>query len=146
MSPAQPVQHIAQTTFTVHTRGRSLGEVTERIAEAVAASGVGTGIAHVFVQHTSASLLIGENADPTVLADLERFFARLVPDGDPLFRHRDEGPDDMPAHVRSVLTGASLSIPVHGGKPLLGTWQGVFLYEHRHEAHQRRITVTVLGH
>lgn len=146
MSRAQPVQHIAQTTFTVHTRGRSLGEVTERIAEAVAASGVGTGIAHVFVQHTSASLLIGENADPTVLADLERFFARLVPDGDPLFRHRDEGPDDMPAHVRSVLTGASLSIPVHGGKPLLGTWQGVFLYEHRHEAHQRRITVTVLGH
>jgi len=142
VSRAQPVQHIAQSTFTVHTRGRSLTEVTARIADAVAASGVGTGIAHVFVQHTSASLLIGENA----VADLERFFARLVPDGDPLFHHRDEGPDDMPAHVRTVLTGVSLSLPVHGGKPLLGTWQGVFLYEHRHEAHQRKITITISGH
>ncbi len=146
MSRAQPVQHIAQSTFTVHTRGRSLTEVTDRIAEAIVASGVGTGIAHVFVQHTSASLLVGENADPTVVADLERFFARLVTDGDPLFHHRDEGPDDMPAHVRTALTGVSLSLPVHGGKPLLGTWQGVFLYEHRHEAHQRKITVTVSGH
>lgn len=146
MSRAQPVQHIAQSTFTVHTRGRYLTEVTDRIAEAIVASGVGMGIAHVFVQHTSASLLVGENADPTVVSDLERFFARLVPDGDPLFHHRDEGPDDMPAHVRTVLTGVSLSLPVHGGKPLLGTWQGVFLYEHRHEAHQRKITVTVSGH
>jgi secondary thiamine-phosphate synthase enzyme len=146
MSRAQPVQHVAQTTFTVHTRGRSLIEITGRIAEVVTASGVVTGIAHVFVQHTSASLLIGENADPAVVADLERFFARLVPDGDPLFGHQDEGPDDMPAHVRSVLTGVSLSIPVHNVKPLLGTWQGVFLYEHRHEAHQRKITVTVSGH
>jgi secondary thiamine-phosphate synthase enzyme len=146
MSRAQPVQHVAQTTFTVQTRGRSLSEITDRIAEVVVASGVGTGIAHIFVQHTSASLLVGENADPLVVADLERFFARLVPDGDPLFHHRDEGPDDMPAHVRSVLTGVSLSLPVHGGKPLLGTWQGVFLYEHRHEAHQRKITITVSGH
>jgi secondary thiamine-phosphate synthase enzyme len=146
MSRAQPVQHIAQTTFTVHTRGRSLIEITDRLADAVSASGVTTGIAHVFVQHTSASLLIGENADPIVVADLERFFARLVPDGDPLFRHQDEGPDDMPAHVRAVLTGVSLSVPVHGGRPLLGTWQGLFLYEHRHEAHQRKVTVTLLGH
>jgi secondary thiamine-phosphate synthase enzyme len=146
MSRAQPVQHIAQTTFTVHTRGRSLSEITDRIADAVTASGVTTGIAHIFLQHTSASLLIGENADPTVVADLERFFARLVPDGDPLFRHQDEGPDDMPAHVRAVLTGVSLSVPVHSGRPLLGTWQGVFLYEHRHEAHQRKITITISGH
>ncbi|MDF3980940.1 secondary thiamine-phosphate synthase enzyme YjbQ [Luteibacter sp. PPL201] len=146
MSRAQPVQHVAQSTVTVHTRGRSLTDVTDRVADAVVASGVETGIAHLFLEHTSASLLIGENADPTVLGDLERFFARLVPDGDPLFRHRDEGPDDMPAHVRSVLTGVSISVPVHRGRPLLGTWQGVFLYEHRHEAHQRKLVITVSGH
>ncbi|TCV91308.1 secondary thiamine-phosphate synthase enzyme [Luteibacter rhizovicinus] len=146
MSRSQPVQHVAQTTVTVHTRGRGLIEVTNRVVDAVSASGVQTGIVNLFVQHTSCSLLIGENADPDVAADLERFFARLVPDGDPLFKHRDEGPDDMPAHVRSVLTGVSLSLPVHGGRPLLGTWQGVFLFEHRLEAHQRKLTLSTFGH
>ncbi|MBB3225481.1 secondary thiamine-phosphate synthase enzyme [Luteibacter sp. Sphag1AF] len=146
MSRSQPVQHVAQSTVTVHTRGRGLFEVTSRVADAVTASNVQTGVVNVFVQHTSCSLLIGENADPDVVGDLERFFARLVPDGDPLFRHRDEGPDDMPAHVRSVLTGVTLSIPVHGGKPLLGTWQGVFLFEHRLEAHQRKLTISTFGH
>jgi secondary thiamine-phosphate synthase enzyme len=142
----ESVQYVAQASSTIHTRGRSLVEVTDRVRDAVAASGVHIGIAQLFVHHTSCSLLIGENADPVVQGDLERFFARLVPDGDPLFRHRDEGPDDMPAHVRSVLTGASLAIPVHGGKPMLGTWQGVFLWEHRHEAHQRKLTITTIGH
>ena len=110
------------------------------------ASGVGTGLAQIFAHHTSCSLLIGENADPTVQADLERFFARLVPDGDPIFRHDEEGPDDMPAHVRAILTGCSLAVPVHAGKPMLGTWQGIYLYEHRTHAHQRKVTITVLGH
>jgi secondary thiamine-phosphate synthase enzyme len=146
MSRSQPVQHVAQSGFTIHTRGRSLIEVTEKLRDAVLASGVQVGLAHVFVHHTSCSLLIGENADPVVQDDLERFFARLVPDGDPLFRHTAEGPDDMPAHVRSVLTATSLSIPVHGGKPMLGTWQGVFLWEHRKESHQRKLTVTTMGH
>ncbi|HET6586813.1 MAG TPA: secondary thiamine-phosphate synthase enzyme YjbQ, partial [Oleiagrimonas sp.] len=92
------------------------------------------------------SLMIGENADPTVCADLDRFFARLVPDGDPLFEHDAEGPDDMPAHVRSMLTGTSLSIPVEDGRLALGTWQGVFLWEHRTRPHERRVAVTLIGH
>jgi secondary thiamine-phosphate synthase enzyme len=107
---------------------------------------VQNGIAHVFTQHTSCSLLICENADPTVRTDLERWFARAVPDGDPMFEHDAEGPDDMPAHVRSILTGVSLTVPVHGGKPQLGTWQGIYLWEHRHDPHQRKVMVTVLGH
>jgi secondary thiamine-phosphate synthase enzyme len=146
MSHAQPAPHVAQGGFVVHTRGRGFSEITDRVAEAIAACHVQTGIAHVFTQHTSCSLLIGENADPTVRADLERWFARAVPDGDPIFEHDAEGPDDMPAHVRSILTGVSLSVPVHGGKPQLGTWQGIYLWEHRREAHQRKVTVTVLGH
>jgi secondary thiamine-phosphate synthase enzyme len=146
MNRSQPVQHVAQTSITLHSRGRGLVEISDRVREAVSASGVQTGLVQLFVHHTSGSLLIGENADPTVREDLERFFARLVPDGDPLFRHDEEGPDDMPAHVRSILTGVSLSIPVHGGKPMLGTWQGVFLFEHRLEAHQRKLTLTTLGH
>jgi secondary thiamine-phosphate synthase enzyme len=145
MSHAQPAPHVAQGGFVVHTRGRGFSEITAKVAEAVAASHVHTGIAHVFTAHTSCSLLIGENADPTVRADLERWFARAVPDGDPLFEHDAEGPDDMPSHVRSILTGVSLVLPVHGGKPQLGTWQGVYLWEHRHEPHQRKVTVTVLG-
>lgn len=146
MNRALPVQYVAQATTTVHTPGRGFTEISDAVRDAVAASGVSMGVATVFVQHTSCSLLIGENADPTVRGDMERFFARLVPDGDPLFRHDAEGPDDMPAHIRSVLTGVSLSIPVHGGKPMLGTWQGVYLYEHRTEAHRRRVTITTMGH
>lgn len=132
-------------SFEVRTEGRSLREITGRVDQVVARSGAEAGLCTVFVHHTSASLLIGENADPGVVADLERFFARLVPDGDPLFRHTAEGPDDMPAHVRSVLTQTSLLIPVARSRCDLGTWQGVFLYEHRTHPHRRRITVAVLA-
>jgi secondary thiamine-phosphate synthase enzyme len=111
----------------------------------VAEAGIRTGIALVFVHHTSASLMLCENADPEVRADLERFMARLAPDGDPLFRHDDEGPDDMPAHVRTLLTGASLNLPVTDGRCALGIWQGIYLWEHRTAAHRRRITVTAYG-
>lgn len=140
-----PVDHVAQGGFAVHTRGRGFSEITDEVANAIAASGVQTGLAHVFTAHTSCSLLIGENADPAVREDLERWFARAVPDGDPLFRHDDEGPDDMPAHVRSILTGVSLTVPVHGGRLALGTWQGLYLWEHRTDAHQRKVQVTVIG-
>ncbi|MGA0586847.1 secondary thiamine-phosphate synthase enzyme YjbQ [Dyella sp. KRB-257] len=137
--------HVAQAVFAVHTRGRGFCEITDEVANAVAASGVQTGTANIFTAHTSCSLLIGENADPTVRADLERWFARAVPDGDPLFQHDAEGPDDMPAHVRSILTGVSLTVPVHAGRLALGTWQGLYLWEHRTDAHQRKVTVTVIG-
>jgi secondary thiamine-phosphate synthase enzyme len=132
-------------SFELQTRGRGLFDVTSRVQDAVRAAAVTTGLCTVFVHHTSASLLINENADPAVLADLERFMARLVPDGDPLFRHVDEGPDDMPSHVRAALTQSALSIPVAGGRCDLGTWQGVYLWEHRHAPHRRRLTLTVLG-
>jgi secondary thiamine-phosphate synthase enzyme len=104
---------------------------------------VESGLAHLFIQHTSASLFVCENADPAVREDLEAFMARAVPDGDPLYRHTAEGPDDMPAHVRSVLTDCSLSVPVVSGKLALGTWQGIFVWEHRHSPHRRRIVLTV---
>ena len=110
----------------------------------MAASGVREGIAHVFLHHTSASLLLGENADPAVLRDLEAFLSRLVPDGDPLYRHTEEGADDMPAHVRTALTASSVCIPISEGRLDLGTWQGLFLWEHRRAPHHRRMTVTVL--
>ena len=111
----------------------------------VAEAGAGTGLCHVFLQHTSASLMLCENADPTVRRDLEGFLERLAPDGDRAFSHRSEGPDDMPAHVGSVFVGASLTIPITAGRLGLGTWQGIYLWEHRTHPHQRRITVTVLG-
>ncbi|QDV38716.1 secondary thiamine-phosphate synthase enzyme YjbQ [Tautonia plasticadhaerens] len=132
-------------TITVDTRGRGTVELTDRIGRIVADSGADRGLCSVFVHHTSASLIICENADPSVRSDLERYFARLVPDGDPIFRHTLEGPDDMPAHVRSILTQASLSIPISSGRCDLGTWQGVFLWEHRADGHRRRVTVTILG-
>ncbi|HHO69138.1 MAG TPA: YjbQ family protein [Gammaproteobacteria bacterium] len=136
---------VYQESFFVATGGRGSYSVTQEVQAQVAAAGIGNGICQVFVHHTSASLMLCENADPEVRADLERFMARLVPDGDPLFRHRDEGPDDMPAHVRSVLTASSLSLPVRAGRCDLGTWQGVYLWEHRTAPYRRRITVTVLG-
>jgi secondary thiamine-phosphate synthase enzyme len=106
---------------------------------------VGQGICHLFIHHTSASLLIQENADPDVQRDLEAFFQRLVPDGDPIFRHTAEGPDDMPAHVRCALTASSLSIPITDGRLGLGTWQGIYLWEHREHGSSRRLTITVDG-
>jgi secondary thiamine-phosphate synthase enzyme len=124
---------------------RGLHDVTTRIADVVARSQVGTGLCHVFVRHTSASLVIQENADPSVRRDLDAFFARLVPDGDPLFTHVEEGPDDMSAHVRGALTAVSLTVPVSEGHLGLGTWQGIFLWEHRTHPHQRRLVITVQG-
>lgn len=134
-----------QQTFTVSTGGRGTVEITDRVEAIVRESGVRTGLCHVFEHHTSASLMLCENADPTVRADLERFMSRLAPDGDPAHQHRSEGPDDMPAHIRAVLTQTALSIPVTEARSALGTWQGVYLWEHRHHAHRRRVTVTVFG-
>jgi secondary thiamine-phosphate synthase enzyme len=136
-------QHLA--TLNLRTPGRGLLEVTSEVRCSVAASGIREGLLTLFLRHTSASLLIQENADPDVLADLERFFARLVRDGDPLFRHRCEGPDDMPAHVRSALTATQLAIPVLGGELALGTWQGIYLWEHRLGGHLREIVVHAIG-
>lgn len=138
-----PVIH--QQTLTFQTRGRGTVEITENVERVVADSGVQTGLCNIFIRHTSASLIICENADPSVREDLERFAARLVPDGDPLFDHAMEGPDDMPAHVRSILTQSALTIPVAQGAPALGTWQGVFLWEHRTHPHRRSLVVTVMG-
>jgi secondary thiamine-phosphate synthase enzyme len=131
--------------FEIRTAGRGLVELTADVSAWVRATGVLEGLLTLHVRHTSASLVIQENADPEVQRDLERFFAALVPDGDPRFRHTSEGPDDMPAHVRAVLTSTTLSIPVLEGRPALGTWQGIYLYEHRARAHQRRIAAHVLG-
>ena len=133
------------TTLVVETRGRGLVDFTRAVTAWVAQSGFEAGLLTLFVRHTSASLLIQENADPDVREDLDRFFARLVPDGDPLFRHQDEGPDDMPAHVRSALTAVQLSIPLAGGRLVLGTWQGIYLWEHRLRAHRREVAVHLLG-
>jgi len=125
--------------------GRGLYEFTHELRDWVRSTGIQAGLLTVFVQHTSASLLIQENADPTVQADLERFLARLVPDGDPIFQHRQEGNDDMAAHARSALTQTHLAIPVVGGAPVLGTWQGVFLYEHRYDAQRRKVMLHLIG-
>lgn len=127
----------------IDTHGRGLHEITRQLAEQVAASGVTAGLCHVFIRHTSASLLITENADPDVHRDLETFFADLVPDGDPRFVHRAEGPDDMAAHVRAALTQTQLTIPVMDARLALGTWQGVYVWEHRTRGHRRRVVVTV---
>ena len=132
-----------QETIQQATRGRGTYDITAQIQAVVRAAGIETGLCHVFVQRTSASLIVCENADPTVRSDLERFMARLAPDGDPIYSHTLEGPDDMPAHVRSILTNMDLTVPVSDGRCALGTWQGIYLYEHRHHSHQRRVVVTV---
>lgn len=136
---------IHQQSLTIATRGRGTIEITGEVERTVAGSGIRTGLCNVFIRHTSASLIVCENADPSVRQDLERFAARLAPDGDPIFRHTSEGPDDMPAHVRSILTQTALTIPIVDGKPALGTWQGVFVWEHRTQPHRRSVVVTVLG-
>jgi secondary thiamine-phosphate synthase enzyme len=133
------------TTLTIATPGRGLHEITRPVTAWVARSGIEEGLLTLFLRHTSASLLIQENADPEVRADLDRFFGRLVPDGDPLFRHRDEGPDDMPGHVRAALTAVQLSIPLSRGGLALGTWQGIFLWEHRLRAHHREVALHLVG-
>jgi secondary thiamine-phosphate synthase enzyme len=134
-----------QETLTIETPGSGLTEFTAEATRIVAASAVSTGVAHIFCRHTSASLLIQENADPDVQRDLVAFFKRLVPDGDPLFIHRAEGPDDMPAHVKSALTQTTLTIPIAGGRLALGTWQGIYLFEHRRRPHRRQVVVHIAG-
>ena len=134
-----------QSILEFSTGGRGTRDITRDVAAVVAASGVQCGLAHVFVQHTSCSLLLTENADGDVRRDLETIVSRLAPDGDPAYRHDAEGPDDMSAHGRSMLTDTALTIPVGGGRMLLGTWQGIYLWEHRTAPHRRRVVVTVLG-
>ena len=136
---------IAQRTLAFHTSGRGTTEITAEVAQVVRSSGVKTGLCTVFLQHTSASLMLCENAAPEVQQDLETLFARLAPDGDPAYRHDDEGPDDMSAHARSVLTSNSITVPVTDGRLMLGTWQGFYLWEHRHAPHHRQLIVTVQG-
>ena len=137
---------IHREVFTISTdRGRGTYDVTARLRSAVEGADVSDGLCSVFVHHTSASLLVNENADPQVRRDLDAFFARMVPDGDAIFGHTAEGPDDMSAHVRSALTLTSLNVPVADGRLDLGTWQGVFLWEHRAHPHRRKLTITVVG-
>jgi secondary thiamine-phosphate synthase enzyme len=131
--------------LTVATRGRGIYDITRDVARLVGKSGATEGLATIWIAHTSASLIVCENADPSVRADLEAFAARLVPDGDKLFSHDAEGDDDMPAHVRSVLTQTSIGVPLIAGKLALGTWQGLYLWEHRTSPHDRRLTVSVIG-
>ena len=131
--------------LTIPTRGRGLYDFTAKVADWVAQNGLRNGLVTLHLRHTSASLLIQENADPDVRRDLESFFARLVPDGDPLFSHTAEGDDDMPAHVRTALTAVNLSIPVSQGRLALGTWQGIYLWEHRHASHSRAVTAHFVG-
>ncbi len=131
--------------LTVSARGQGLLEITREVAETVRGSGVRDGLATLYIRHTSASLLIQENADPAVLRDLESWLNRLVPEEDRLYTHTAEGPDDMPAHIKSALTATSLSIPLVGGELALGTWQGVFLWEHRHHRDNREVLINVIG-
>jgi secondary thiamine-phosphate synthase enzyme len=136
---------IYQASLTFRTKGRGTTDITADVQRAVAESGIQKGLCNVFLQHTSASLILCENADPDVRRDLETLLSRVAPDGDPAYVHDTEGPDDMAAHARSVLTSNSLSIPVAEGKLMLGTWQGLYLYEHRHAGHARSVVVTVMG-
>jgi secondary thiamine-phosphate synthase enzyme len=131
--------------LSVATKGRGTYDITRDVAGIIGTSKARDGLATVFIHHTSASLIICENADPSVRKDLETFAARLVPDGDRMFTHDDEGPDDMPAHVRTILTQTSIGLPIVGGALDLGTWQGLYLWEHRTSPHRRRVTVTVVG-
>jgi secondary thiamine-phosphate synthase enzyme len=135
---------MSQTTLTIQTPGRGLHDIGEQVGAWVATRGSRSAICHLFLQHTSASLTIQENADPDVLRDLVDWFVRAAPDGDPRYRHVDEGPDDMSAHIRTSLTDTALTIPVVDGRLALGTWQGIYLFEHRTRPHRRRIVVSLL--
>lgn len=134
-----------QRSVQLKSEGRGTIEITASVQEIVAQSGVQRGLCNIFLQHTSASLIICENADPTVRSDLETFMQRLVPDGDAAYLHNAEGPDDMPAHIRSILTQCSLTIPVAEGRCSLGTWQGIYLWEHRYHLHVRNLVISVNG-
>ena len=134
-----------QHQLTVETNGRGTYDQSADVQSAVEKSGIATGMCHVFIRHTSASLMISENADPAIMRDLESFMSRQVPDGDPIYTHTQEGPDDMPSHVRAILTQTDLNIPVQNGACALGTWQGIYLWEHRLAPHSRHIVLTVQG-
>lgn len=142
---ARPAPLVAQHSLSVRTRGQGLYEITRALTECVLKEPIYTGLATIFVHHTSCSLVIQENADPTARADLEAWLARLAPEGDPRYTHTLEGPDDMPAHLRSAVTRTSEQIPIIEGRLGLGTWQGVYLWEHRRHGGQRRLTVTLMG-
>jgi len=136
---------VFQHTLYFTTSGRSTTNITNEIQTIVAQSGITVGTCHVFVQHTSASLMLCENADPDVRRDMETYMQYIVPDGDPMFLHQDEGPDDMSAHIRTVLTNPDLTMPVNKGRCDLGIWQGIYLWEHRTHQHQRHVIVTIQG-
>jgi secondary thiamine-phosphate synthase enzyme len=136
---------VFRETLRIQTRGRGFAAVTSHVAKIVEKSGITTGLCNVFIHHTSASVVISENADPAVRRDLERFMQHIAPDGGSGYEHDTEGPDDMPAHIRSVLTETTLSIPVGERRLMLGTWQGIYVWEHRMEAQTRELTITVMG-
>lgn len=136
---------IDRKSISVRAEKRGLKDIRGRVQNELSSSAIENGLCNLFIHHTSASLIISENADPDVGHDLDTFFARIAPDGDPIYRHRDEGADDMPAHIRSVLTATSLCIPIENGRLMLGTWQGIYLYEHRERASVRKITITLLS-
>jgi secondary thiamine-phosphate synthase enzyme len=136
---------LQQKKIHFSTTGRGTYNITQQVTEAIESSGVKFGICHIFIQHTSASLILCENADKTVRDDLDAYMAKLVKDGDSLYKHNDEGPDDMAAHIRTILTQSSLSIPVYKGKCDLGLWQGIYLWEHRTHSHNRNIAITIMG-
>lgn len=148
MTQHRPLNHSMNAhgaTFSIRTQGKGTTEITREVAQAVAASGITTGTVTVFVKHTSASLVIMENADPSARRDLELFFEKLVPENTPWFIHTSEGPDDMPSHIRMALTRTSEVIPVLDGRMALGTWQGIYLFEHRRAPHRREIVISVVG-
>lgn len=136
---------ISQHEIEIATQGRGTYDLSRDVQRAVRDSGISAGLCHVFIRHTSASLMLCENADPSVMSDLETFMSRQVPDGDPMFSHTAEGPDDMPAHIRSILTQSDLNVPVRDGRCALGTWQGIYLWEHRYAPHTRRVILTIQG-
>lgn len=136
---------ISQREIRIATTGRGTYDFSDDVQRAVDDTGIRTGMCHLFIRHTSASLMLCENADPSVRRDLETFMAKYVPDGDPMFTHTAEGPDDMPAHVRSILTQSDLNLPVADGRCALGTWQGIYLWEHRLRPHDRRVLLTISG-
>ena len=136
---------LSHSVLKIQTSGRGLTAITDQVQNAIAMAGIHQGLCTVFIHHTSASLTITENADPDVQSDLDDYLSRLVQDGDPRYRHDAEGPDDMAAHIRATLTQTSLTIPIQQGQCELGTWQGIFLWEHRTHAHQRKISITIIG-
>lgn len=136
---------IEQHSITIQTQGRATINVTAEIEALLRSSAIEQGLCHVFIHHTSASLIITENADADVRRDLETYISKLVRDGDPAYRHDQEGSDDMAAHIRTVLTQSEISIPVRSGKLALGTWQGLYLWEHRYQSHRRKLTITLSG-